>query len=88
MRWQPEGRGQKKARSLQEGSSTTYNISLRRTQEGGDVMGRALAMKPGALGSSPSFTRDNCMILGNHFLGLTPGLSFSIWKMELWTPAL
>jgi len=64
-------------RSLQEGNGTTYNISLRIMEEGGeggDVLGRALAMKAGALGSSPRFIRDNCMIWGNHFLGFTPGL--------------
>ena len=79
------GKGPEKGEGLREGSSTTH-VSLRRREEGEKevgVLGRARAMEPGALGSSHSSVRDNCMIWENHFLGFTLGLSFSIWKMEL-----
>lgn len=61
----------------------TQHLSEKRGGKGGDVTGRAPAMKPGALGSRPGFIRDNCMILGNHIPSFTPGLSFPIWQMEL-----
>lgn len=51
------GKRPEKGESLQEGSNTTHTIPLRRTEEGGKggaFMGRAPAMTPGALGSSPS----------------------------------
>lgn len=79
------GRGQKKPRSLQGGSNTTHT-SLRRTEQVGaeaGVLDRALGMESGALGSGRSSGRDNCMIQENHLCGFAPGLSFSIWKMEL-----
>lgn len=68
-----------------------YNISLRRMEEGGkggDVLGKELAMQSGALGSSPSFIRDNCMIWGNHFLGFTPALFLFLEKGALNTKPL
>lgn len=56
--------GQKGVRSLRDRSSTA-DVSLRRTEEGGKggrVPSRALAPGPGSLGSSLSFDKDNFRI--------------------------